>query len=270
MIQIRGLHFRYDRNGPWILQGLELQIQPGEFVVLVGPNGSGKSTLAELVAGLLTPSSGQVMVDGLDSREHPAHMRGTVGLVFQNPEHQFFHTTVAEDVAFGPENLGLPPKEVEARVARVLKEVGMVEFARHAPHQLSGGQKQLVAIAGILAMEPGYLVLDEPTAMLDPRSRRRVRSLIRQLHRSRGCGVLWITQDMEELLGAQRALVLHSGRIAAEGSPEELLQNSSLLQDAGLDPPLSLELELLLRRKGMEEAAQLVRRSAMDFLSERP
>lgn len=266
MIQVRDLHFRYGRNGPWVLDGVNLEIHGGEFTVLLGPNGSGKSTLAELLAGLISPSSGQVRVDGLDSAEHPAHLMGRVGLVFQNPEHQFFYDTVVEDVAFGPENLGLSPAQVKERVARVLREVGIEELANFSPQKLSGGQKQLVAIAGILAMEPAYLILDEPTAMLDPPSKRRVRNLIRSLHEARGCAVLWITQDMEELRGASRALVLREGRIALEGTPEELLESQELLTQLGLEPPLSLELERFLRAKGMEEAAQLVRRRAGEIL----
>ncbi len=266
MIQVQGLRFKYGKQEPWILDGLDLEIQAGEFAVLLGPNGSGKSTLAELLAGLLSPSSGHVKVDGLDSRDHPAHLTGKVGLVFQNQEHQFFHETVEEDVAFGPENLGLSKARVQERVTRVLHEVGIEELARHSPQQLSGGQKQLVAIAGILAMEPAYLILDEPTAMLDPPSRRRVRKLVRSLHGSRGCGVLWITQDMEELRVASRALVLGQGRLAMDETPEKVLESQELLARLGLEPPLSIELERMLRAKGMEQAARLVRTRTLEFL----
>jgi energy-coupling factor transport system ATP-binding protein len=266
MIQARELRFRYWREGPWILDGLNLEIHPGEFVVLLGPNGSGKSTLAELLAGLVSPGSGQVLVEGLESADAPQRLRGKVGLVFQNPEHQFFHNTVVEDVAFGPENLGLARAQVEARVARVLKEVGIERLAHRAPQHLSGGQKQLVAIAGILAMEPMYLILDEPTAMLDPSSKRKIRSLVRRLQASRGCAVLWITQDMEEIRGASRALVLKQGRIALEGKPQEIAGNPQLLSELGLEPPLSLELERVLIDRGMDEAARLVRGRAMEIL----
>lgn len=266
MIQIQELRFRYGKEGPWVLDGVELEIPAGQFSLLLGTNGSGKSTLAELLAGLISPSSGHVRVDGLDSREHPAHLTGKVGVVFQNPEHQFFHDTVAEDVAFGPENLGLSPTQVRQRVARVLSEVGIEELAEHSPQQLSGGQKQLVAIAGILAMEPAYLILDEPTAMLDQPSKRRVRSLVRRLHETRGCAVLWITQDMEELRLASRALVLKEGRISLDGTPEKLLESQELLFQLGLEPPLSIELERFLRDRGMEEEARFVRRRAVEFL----
>lgn len=266
MIQVQELRFKYGKQEPWVLEGVDLEIPEGQFTMLLGKNGSGKSTLAELLAGLISPSSGHVRVDGLDSREHPAHLTGKVGLVFQNPEHQFFHDTVAEDVAFGPENLGLSPDQVKQRVARVLSEVGIEELAHHSPQQLSGGQKQLVAIAGILAMEPTYLILDEPTAMLDPSSKRRVRNLVKRLHRARGCAVLWITQDMEELRLASRALVLKEGRISLDGTPEELLESQELLLQLGLEPPLSMELERLLRARGMEEEARLVQRRAVEFL----
>lgn len=270
MIEVQGLHFKYAKAEPWILHDLNFKIRPGELVGLAGQNGSGKSTLAELLAGLLFPSSGRVMVDGLDSREHPPHMTGTVGLVFQNPEHQFFHTKVVEDVAFGPMNLGFGQTEVEARVDQVMREVGISELAQHSPHQLSGGQKQLVALAGILAMEPRYLILDEPTAMLDPSSRRRIRNLLVQLHKSRGCAVIWITQDMEELLVVQRAMMLYRGTLIADGNPQELLRDLSLLEQAGLEPPLSLQLELLLRQEGMGQAARLVQSKAMELLFSKP
>lgn len=266
MIQTQELRFKYMKDGPWVLDGVDLEIRGGEFTVLLGPNGSGKSTLAELLAGLISPSSGHVRVDGLDSRERPAHLMGKVGLVFQNPEHQFFHDTVAEDVAFGPENLGLTPSQVKERVSRVLYEVGIEKLAHHSPQQLSGGQKQLVAIAGILAMEPAYLILDEPTAMLDPSSKRRVRNLVRSLHKSRGCAVVWITQDMEELRGASRVLVLRQGRIALEETPEKLLESQELLVQLGLEPPLSMELERILRVQGMEQAAQLVQKRVVEIL----
>ncbi|MEJ5377274.1 MAG: ATP-binding cassette domain-containing protein [bacterium] len=266
MIQIQQLSFRYAKDKPWILNGLNLEIPRGEFTVLLGPNGSGKSTLADLLAGLLVPTSGHVKVDGLDSRHNPAHLTGKVGLVFQNPEHQFFHDTVSADVAFGPENLGLSSAQVKHRVERVLKEVGIEELAEHSPQQLSGGQKQLVAIAGILAMEPEYLILDEPTAMLDPPSKRRIRNVVKNLHASRGCAVLWITQDMEEMRGATRALVLSEGRIALEGFPDKLMEKPEVLAALGLDPPLSMELERMLKRQGMEEAAHFVRRRSMELL----
>jgi energy-coupling factor transport system ATP-binding protein len=258
MISLRNVSFRYSEDDPWVLQDISLEIPQGQLSVIIGPNGSGKSTLAELITGLLEPSSGNILVGGLDTREHPPHMRGRVGLVFQNPEHQFFHTTVAEDVAFGPQNLGLSPEEVEKRTERVLREVGLWDLAQENPMNLSWGQKQLVAIAGILAMEPACLILDEPTSMLDPPSKKAVRSLIRRFRDRTGCTVLWITQDMEELVGAQRVIVLNRGRIAFDGGWKELLGLESLLQGMGFQRPTALELVSFLEKRGLVEEAHLL------------
>ncbi len=258
MISLRNVSFRYSEDDPWVLRDISLEIPQGQLVVIIGPNGSGKSTLAELIAGLLQPSSGKILVGGLDTRKHPPHMGGRVGLVFQNPEHQFFHTTVAEDVAFGPQNLGLSPGEVEARTERVLREVGLWDLAQENPMKLSWGQKQLVAIAGILAMEPACLVLDEPTSMLDPPSKKAVRSLIKEVRDKRGCTVLWITQDMEELAGAQRVIVLHQGSIAFDGNWKELMALESLLEEMGYGRPTALELASFLKKRGLVEEADLI------------
>jgi len=267
MISLQNVSFRYSEDDPWVLQDICLEIPQGQLGVIIGPNGSGKSTLAELIAGLLQPSSGKILVGGLDTRKHPPHMRGWVGLVFQNPEHQFFHTRVAEDVAFGPQNLGLSLEEVEARVERVLREVGLWDLAQENPMKLSWGQKQLVAIAGILAMEPACLILDEPTSMLDPPSRKAVRSLIRRVRDRTGCTVLWITQDMEELVGAQRVIVLNRGRIAFDGEWKELMGLENLLAEVGLQRPAALELVSFLKKRGLVEEADLLFSNWEELLS---
>lgn len=258
MIVLRNVMFRYSREGPWVLEDLSLEIPSGQFVVLVGPNGSGKSTLAELVAGLLKPTSGKVMVNGRETTEAPPYARGAVGLVFQNPEHQFFHTKVEEDVAFGPQNLGLPPEEIKLRNEKVLREVGLWDLRHENPMRLSWGKKQLVAIAGILAMEPSCLILDEATSMLDPRSKRKVREVIREQRKKRGCTVIWITQDMEETVGAPRVVVLYEGKIAFDGGWRELMDLEGLLEKVGLERPTVIEVARHLETKGLMREASLI------------
>ncbi len=255
MIELRGVHFRYGRDGPLVLQGINLMIREGEFIALVGPNGSGKSTLAEIMAGLLRPTRGELLLDGASNRSDSSGQRQGVGLVFQNPEHQFFHATVAEDVAFGPENLGLPPHEVRERVAQALMQVGMEGHEACSPRDLSAGQKQAVAIAGILAMRPRFLILDEPTSLLDPRGRRRIFRIVKELREAQGCAVIWITQEMEEAARAKRLLVMHEGRIVRDGPPMETFQDVGFLEGIGLDLPDTLKLRERLRRDGLEEMA---------------
>jgi len=254
-MEARGVHFRYGGQGPWALQGIDLRIREGEFIALVGPNGSGKSTLAEIMAGLLRPTKGDLLVDGALIKSDSGGPRHGVGLVFQNPEHQFFHATVAEDVAFGPENLGLPAHEVRQRVAQALRQVGMEGLEACSPHELSAGQKQAVAIAGILAMRPRFLILDEPTSLLDPRGRRRIFQIVKGLREAEGCAVIWITQEMEEAARAERLLVMHQGRIVRDGPPNETFQDVGFLEGIGLDLPDTLKLRERLRRDGLEEMA---------------
>lgn len=235
------------------LDNVNLEIKQGEFVVIIGHNGSGKSTLAKHFNGLLLPSSGRVLVNGQDTKDRDKiwEIRRRVGMVFQNPDNQLVATIVEEDVAFGPENLGIPSGEIRRRVDEALKLVGMYDYRQHAPHLLSGGQKQRVAIAGVLAMQPRCLVLDEPTAMLDPRGRREVMDTVRRLNREEGITVIFITHFMEEAVYADRVIVLGDGEIIFQGTPEETFRQSSLLRNHGLDVPPVAELAEELRAAGL-------------------
>jgi energy-coupling factor transport system ATP-binding protein len=235
------------------LRGINLTIYRGEFVALVGANGSGKSTLARHLNGLLLPSGGTVWVDGLLTSDPRSlwRIRQKVGMVFQNPDNQLVATTVEEDVAFGPENLGVPPQEIRRRVDEALTTVGLWELRLHPPHRLSGGQKQLVAIAGALAMRSECLVLDEPTSMLDPLGRRQVLSTLHRLNAEEGLTILLITQSMAEAATAQRAIVLEDGRIALNGSPREVFTQVERLRALRLDVPPMAEIAHELRRRGM-------------------
>lgn len=235
------------------LRGINLTVQRGEFVAMVGANGSGKSTLAKHLNVLLLPTSGAVWVDGLLTSD-PRNLwpiRQKVGMVFQNPDNQLVATTVEEDVAFGPENLGVPPREIRQRVDEALATVGLLEVRLHPPHRLSGGQKQLVAIAGALAMRSQCLVLDEPTSMLDPLGRRQVLSTLRRLNAEEGLTILLITQSMAEAATTQRAIVLEDGRIALDGPPGEVFTQVERLRALRLDVPPMAEIAHELRRRGM-------------------
>ena len=238
------------------LRGVDLTIERGEFVALVGPNGSGKSTLAQHLNGLLLPTAGQVWVDGLLTSD-PRHLwevRQRVGMVFQNPDNQLVASTVEEDVAFGPENHALPPGEIRKRVDEALSVVGLQDYRTHPPQMLSGGQKQLVAIAGALATRPACVVFDEPTAMLDPPGRRRVLETIRRLNTEEALTVVLITQSMDEAAAARRVLVMHAGRIVMDGPPEEILvdgEQRERLRALRLELPLAVEIAHRLREQGM-------------------
>jgi len=234
------------------LRGIDLAIEQGEFVALVGPNGSGKSTLARHLNGLLLPTAGEVRVGGSltsDSR-HLWTVRQQVGMVFQNPDNQLVASTVEEDVAFGPENQALPPAEIRRRVDEALDVVGLSEYRTHPPQMLSGGQKQLLAIAGALASRPACIVFDEPTSMLDPPGRRRVLETIRRLNGEERLTVVLITQSMDEAAAARRVLVMHAGRIAMDGPPEEIFEQEEQLQALGLDLPPVVEIAHRLRERG--------------------
>lgn len=236
------------------LQGIDLSIAPGEFVAIIGTNGSGKSTLARHFNGLLTPTSGHCLVGGLDTaiEENLWPVRQTVGMVFQNPDNQIVANVVEEDVAFAPENLGVPPAEIRRRVDDALKAVGMYEYREHAPHLLSGGQKQRVAIAGVIAMAPRCIVLDEPTAMLDPIGRAEVMKTIRELNRSSGVTVVLITHHMDEAAQADRLVVMAKGRVVADGPPREVFQRVEELKAVGLTVPETTELLWQLRQAGVD------------------
>ncbi|MDZ4655773.1 MAG: energy-coupling factor transporter ATPase [Coriobacteriia bacterium] len=241
MLEFEGVSYTYQgADGP-ALAGVSLQLSPGEIVVLVGANGSGKSTLARLCNGLIVPDRGAVTVDGIATTdsERVFDIRSRVGLVLQNPDNQIVGTVVEEDVAFGPENLGVFPAELRMRVDAALAAVGLTGMERREPHLLSEGQKMRLAIAGALAMEPDYLVFDEPTAMLDPRGRADVLAVMQRL-RSEGRGILHITHDLDDAARADRVLALDAGSLAFEGSPEELFGHVELLDDLGLElPPLA-------------------------------
>ena len=236
------------------LASVNLAIRQGEFVVILGANGSGKSTLAKHLNALLLPSEGTVMIDGLDTVDDQAlwSIRQRVGMVFQNPDNQIVATIVEDDVAFGPENLGLPPAVIRERVEEALAIIGMSEYRHHAPHLLSGGQKQRVAIAGIVAMRPKVVVLDEATAMLDPQGRKEVMTAIETL-RSEGMTVILITHHMSEAVMADRIILLGAGRVIAEGTPKEVFQEREQMQALGLDIPQITQLATMLKEDGWLE-----------------
>ena len=244
LIEIVNVGFQYVGAEKVALKNISLSIQKGEVVAIVGHNGSGKSTLCKMLNALLLPAEGTVTVDGMDTRDENnlLEIRRRVGMVFQNPDNQLVTTIVEEDVGFGPENLGVPPAEIRARVDAALNEVEMSEYAEKASHALSGGQKQRVAIAGLLAMQPEVLVLDEATAMLDPRGREEVLSTVRKLNRERGMTVVMITQFMEEALDADRVFVLSEGRLVMEGTPKEVFNERALLEDSRLESPAFVKL----------------------------
>lgn len=237
-----------------VLDGINLNIRRGEFLAVLGHNGSGKSTLAKHLNAILTPTSGKVTVDGIDTSDEKNlfDIRRRVGMVFQNPDNQMVATIVEEDVAFAPENLGVPRGEIRKRVDDALDIVGMTEFKRHAPHMLSGGQKQRVAIAGVLAMKPEVLVMDEPTAMLDPSGRREVLRTAKMLNRNEGMTVVLITHYMDEAVQADRTVVIDNGRIALQGTPREVFPQVERLKELGLDTPQSTYLMYMLNKQGLD------------------
>ncbi len=242
------------------LDHVSLSVEEGEFIAVLGTNGSGKSTLAKHLNAILLPTSGVCRVAGMDTRqsEHLWDIRQTVGMVFQNPDNQIIAAIVEDDVAFGPENLGVPSDEIRRRVDEALASVGMKEFHGFAPHLLSGGQKQRVAIAGTLAMQTKCLVLDEPTAMLDPVGRREVLDTVRKLHREAGITVVYITHFMEEAAAAQRVVVMEDGKIAEDGSPKEVFCHVEAMRKRGLDVPLAAEIAWRLRKQGIRLPEDIV------------
>jgi energy-coupling factor transport system ATP-binding protein len=235
------------------LDHINISIHKGEFVAIIGTNGSGKSTLAKHFNALLIPSSGQCIVNGLDTIDPDKtwEIRQAVGMVFQNPDNQIVATLVEEDVAFGPENLGIEPSEIRRRVTEALQDVDMEEYRQHGPHLLSGGQKQRVAIAGVLAMRSTCLVLDEPTAMLDPKGRQEVLSTVLRLHQEQKITVVYITHFMEEAVAADRVIVMEQGKVVMEGAPREVFSQITRLKELGLDVPVAAELSYRLRQLNM-------------------
>ena len=254
ILKIENVTFAYGESEQNVLQDVSLEIARGSFVAVLGHNGSGKSTLAKCLNGILLPTAGKVYVNGIDTADEDRilDVRRTVGLVFQNPDNQIVASVVEDDVAFAPENLGVPSAEIRERVDAALKCVGMYDFRLHAPHLLSGGQKQRVAIAGVLAMQPECLVLDEPTAMLDPVGRREVLSAVEQLHREKGMTVILITHHMSECIGADRLIVMSNGRITADGTPKEVFSDVEKMRAEGLTVPETTELLYGLNEAGFD------------------
>jgi energy-coupling factor transport system ATP-binding protein len=255
-IRVEGLEYRYpldDGRQVAALRGVDLAVERGEFVAVVGPNGSGKSTLAQHLNALLLPTAGRVWVDGLPTSDprHTWAIRRQVGMVFQNPDNQFVASTVEEDVAFGPENEGLPSDEIRRRVDDALHLVGLTGYRTRPPSMLSGGQKQLVAIAGVLATRPACIVLDEPTSMLDPANRRQVLEVIRRLNAEEGITLMLVTQSMEEAAIARRVLVMHAGRLVLDGPPAAIFDQGERLRSWGLDLPIAVEIGRRLREQGL-------------------
>lgn len=254
IISIKNLTYIYPDAERPALSGITLDIAPGSFVAVVGHNGSGKSTLAKCLNALLIPTEGSVIVDGMSTSDeaHLLDIRRTVGMVFQNPDNQIVANVVEDDVAFAPENLGIPPEEIRRRVDDALRTVGMYDLRLHAPHLLSGGQKQRVAIAGVLAMKSSCIVLDESTAMLDPAGRKEVLSTIKRLCHERGVTVIFITHHMEEAIDADRVLVMYDGSLVCDGSPEDVFSRADWLCELGLTVPETTSLLLALRAEGLD------------------
>jgi len=258
IISVEHLAYAYPdldgQKGTQVFENLNLTIESGSFVAILGTNGCGKSTLAKHFNSILLPSGGKVYVDGIDTSDLNRIMavRRCVGMVFQNPDNQIVANVVEEDVAFGPENIGVAAPEIRRRVDKALKQVGMYEYREHAPHLLSGGQKQRIAIAGVIALEPKCIVLDEPTAMLDPRGRRDVMETVEKLNREKGITVVLITHHMDEAAQAQRVIVLDKGTVAADGTPKQVFAQVEMLHKLGLAAPDSVELCWALGQKGFD------------------
>ena len=258
ILEFQNVSFRYEGSSekeqlPLAVRDVSFSVKKGDFVAILGHNGSGKSTLAKLSNSILLPESGKVLVNGMDTADESLSydIRRTVGVVFQNPDNQIVASVVEEDVAFGPENLGVPPEEIRKRVDNALKAVGMYEYRKHEPHKLSGGQKQRVAIAGMIAMLPECIVLDEPTAMLDPRWRKEVMDTILKLNREMGMTVVFITHFMEEAVRASRVIVMDNAEILMDGTPREVFRQADRVKAAGLDVPKPAELARALQKRGV-------------------
>lgn len=257
MIEIKDLYFSYENEGENknprnVINGVNLNIKEGEFVALLGHNGSGKSTLAKLINALFIPKKGQVLVDGFYTKDDKSvwDIRSRAGMVFQNPDNQLVATVVEDDVAFGPENLGIESSEIRKRVDKALESVNMEDFKKNSPHLLSGGQKQRVAIAGILAMSPTYIILDEPTAMLDPSGRKEVMDTVLKLNKEQGKTIILITHYMDEAAMADRLIIMEEGSIILQGKPREVFSHVDEIKKIGLDVPQVTELAFDLKKQG--------------------
>ncbi|MBN6187522.1 energy-coupling factor transporter ATPase [Aneurinibacillus sp. BA2021] len=253
IIRLTDVSFTYENAEEKAVDGVTFEVKRGEFLSIIGHNGSGKSTLAKMLNGLLLPSAGTIEVSGIVTADEERiwQVRQQVGMVFQNPDNQFVAPTVEDDIAFGMENIGVPPAEMEERIADVLGHVQMAEFRTAEPNRLSGGQKQRVAIAGALAIQPAVLVLDEATAMLDPRGRREVLEVVRRMNRDFGMTVIQITHYLEETLDSDRILVMDGGKLVGEGTPGSVYQRVEWLRKLGLDVPFACDLQYRLRQRGL-------------------
>ena len=264
IIQCDNVSFKYTVNDSdkerYAVNGVSFNVKKGEFLVVLGHNGSGKSTIAKHMNALLVPSSGTVIVDGLNTSEEKNlwNIRAKAGMVFQNPDNQIVATIVEEDVAFGPENLGIEPSEIRKRVDESLEKVGMSEYKRHAPHLLSGGQKQRIAIAGILAMKPECIIFDEPTAMLDPSGRKEVLNNIKEINEKYGITIVLITHYMDEAVEADRIIVMDQGKIILEGIPREVFSKVETMKNIGLDVPQVTELCYELEKAGIDITTKIL------------
>lgn len=264
MIKASNLTFKYINEEEKIekvaVNSVSLEVKKGEFLVVLGHNGSGKSTIAKHMNALLLPTEGKMLIDGMDTVEDSLlwEIRSRAGMVFQNPDNQLVATIVEEDVAFGPENLGVDPDEIRRRVEDSLKKVGMYEYRKHAPHLLSGGQKQRIAIAGILAMMPKCIILDEPTAMLDPSGRKEVMETIKDANENLGITIILITHYMDEAAQADRVIVMDQGEIKLEGTPREVFSNVTEVKRIGLDVPQVTELAYELQKEGIDISTEIL------------
>lgn len=263
IIEIRDLHFSYESEGEKpveVLKGINLDIEEGEFVAVLGHNGSGKSTLAKHINAILVPSSGKVYVDGIDTADEDKifDLRQRAGMVFQNPDNQIVSSIVEEDVAFALENLGVPYEEMRKRVDDALKAVNMYEYRLHSPAQLSGGQKQRIAIAGIIAMRPKCIILDEPTAMLDPQGRREVMAVIRKMNREQGVTIVLITHYMDEAAQCGRVIVMDKGTVVLDDTPRAVFSHVDEIKKIGLDVPQVTELAWELKKAGFDISSEII------------
>ena len=268
IITIENLIFEYTRGDESqpvsAIDNLNLGIERGSFTAIIGKNGSGKSTLAKNLNGLLLPTEGVIYVDGFDTRDDDSiwNVRQTAGMVFQNPDNQLVSAIVEDDVAFGPENLGIEPAEIRRRVDKALADVNMGQFKKKAPHLLSGGQKQRIAIAGVVAMKPKCIIFDEPTAMLDPKGRSEIMSIIDELH-AEGITVILITHFMDEAVRADRVIIMHEGRILLDGTPQEVFEQEELIRSVNLDVPLMVEMGAKLRKAGIDVPKDIITEEKM-------
>ncbi len=268
IITIENLIFEYTRGDESqpvrAIDNLNLQIERGSFTAIIGKNGSGKSTLAKNLNGLLIPTEGVIYVDGFDTKddEYIWNVRQTAGMVFQNPDNQLVSAIVEDDVAFGPENLGIEPAEIRRRVDKALEDVNMGQFKKKAPHLLSGGQKQRIAIAGVVAMKPKCIIFDEPTAMLDPKGRAEIMSIIDELH-AEGITVILITHFMDEAVRADRVIIMHEGHILLDGTPQEVFEQEELIRSVNLDVPLMVEMGAKLRKAGIDVPKDIITEEKM-------